>query len=412
MATPAPDWTGRRFEAEVGQVAHGGHCVSRVDGRVVFVRHALPDEQVELEITWDNGGSYCRADAVRVLRGAPERVEPPCPVSGPGGCGGCDFQHVSPAAQRDLKASVVAEQLRRLGGVDWPVEVHPLPGGPLRWRTRARLATDEHGAAGFRRQHSHAVQPIRDCPITVDGALSGVLDREYPAGAEVEVACDDSGSQHVSLVPRRDNGRRGGPRPVVGDGVLTQHAAGRRWRLSARGFWQAHTNAADVLAEQVAEFARAPEGGSAWDLYGGVGLFGSVLAGQVGPGGSVTVVESAKQAVADGRHNLADLPQVTFVAAGVERLVPRRRLRPARPDVVVLDPPRAGAGRGVLDGIAAAGPRRVVYVACDPAALGRDVALLAGHGYALRDLRAYDAFPMTHHVECVALFDRASEVAG
>lgn len=396
-----PDWTGRRCSAQVGPVAHGGHCVARVDGRVVFVRHALPGERVVVQITGDSG-SFCRGDAIKVLQASPDRVERTCPVSGPGGCGGCDWQHADPAAQRALKATVVAEQLSRLAGVDWPVEVAELPGGPLRWRTRARLAVDAEGRPGFRAQRSHQVIPVPDCPITSSTALQGVLGRRFTPNGEIEVAEDDEGTAHLAeLVPRR-SGRRGIPVPLHGDGVARYYAAGRWWRVSTHGFWQVHRAAADVLASTVAEFADAPPGGVAWDLYGGVGLFGSVLAGQVGEAGSVLVVESTRQAVADGQANLAHLPQVRFAPGRVDKLL-AGRMKPARPDVVVLDPPRSGAGRGVVDGIAAAKPSRVVYVACDPATLARDVALFQDRDYQLTMLRAYDAFPMTHHVECVAL---------
>jgi tRNA/tmRNA/rRNA uracil-C5-methylase (TrmA/RlmC/RlmD family) len=148
------------------------------------------------------------------------------------------------------------------------------------------------------------------------------------------------------------------------------------------------------------EWAAAPAGGTAWDLYGGVGLFAAVLAEQVGPAGAVVLVESGRDAVADAEANMADLPQVRCVIGRVERTVPEIT---ERPDVVVLDPPRKGAGRAVVDQIADRAPARVVYVACDPAALARDVALFAERGYELVKLRAFDAFPMTQHVECVAL---------
>ncbi|MGZ4575201.1 MAG: class I SAM-dependent RNA methyltransferase, partial [Mycobacteriaceae bacterium] len=177
---------------------------------------------------------------------------------------------------------------------------------------------------------------------------------------------------------------------------------GRSWRVSATGFWQGHVGAAEVYAQAVADFAQAPTGGTAWDLYGGAGLFAAVLAEQVGTGGSVVAVESSRTSVADGMAALADLPQVSFVAAQVEQHL---RLLPTPVDAVVLDPPRSGAGRLVVEGIVAAEPKRIVYVACDPAALGRDVALFAGHGYRMNALRAFDAFPMTHHVECIALFE-------
>jgi tRNA/tmRNA/rRNA uracil-C5-methylase (TrmA/RlmC/RlmD family) len=179
-----------------------------------------------------------------------------------------------------------------------------------------------------------------------------------------------------------------------------QHAAGRDWRLDAHGFWQVHPAAADTLAGLVADWAEAPRGGRAWDLYAGVGLFASVLAEQVGPAGHVLAIESGRRAVRDGETNLTDLPQVHWRNGRVEHALTDA----AKPvDVVVLDPPRKGAGKAVVESIVEGAPDRIVYVACDPAALARDLATFAHHGYGLADLRAFDAFPMTHHVECVAL---------
>ncbi|WP_199431732.1 class I SAM-dependent RNA methyltransferase [Qaidamihabitans albus] len=394
------DWTGRALEAEVGPVAHGGHCVSRVDGRVVFVRHALPGELVVAEVTEDKGGAFCRADAVRILRPAPDRVEPPCPVAGPGLCGGCDWQHASPRAQRALKAGVVAEQLRRLAGIEREVEVEELPGGSLRWRTRVRYVAGRDGRPGLRAHRSHRVIPLEDCPITVPGATGDVLSRRRRPGSEIEVAADAAGRTHVRVletVRGREKSRQ------VAGGVAAQRAAGRDWRLGAHDFWQVHPAAADTFAGVVADWALASPGGRVWDLYAGVGLFAAVLAGQVGPDGGVLAVESGRRAVADGEANLADLPQVRWRAGRVEHVLADVD---ERPEVVVLDPPRKGAGRAVVDAIAAGEPERVVYVACDPAALARDVATFTGHGYHLERLRAFDAFPMTHHVETLALLTR------
>ncbi|MGH3903283.1 MAG: class I SAM-dependent RNA methyltransferase [Pseudonocardiaceae bacterium] len=387
--------TGPELELTVGAVGHGGFCVARHEGRVVFVRHALPGERVRAVVTEDCGGSYCRADAVQVLEPAPGRVPPPCPVSGPGGCGGCDFQHVDPAVQRQLKAEVVAEALQRIAGLNVAVSVLELPGGALGWRTRTRLAVDDAGRPGFRLHRSHEVLPVADCALTVPGALDPVLSRRWRPRAELEVVADEAGRLHVAEL------RPGRPARVIrGTGRAVVHAAGRRWEFSANGFWQVHPAAADALAALVGEWAAAPQGGTAWDLYGGVGLFASVLAGQVGPAGSVTVVEYSPRAVADGTVALGELLQVRFVAGRVERALTRLT---GRPDVVVLDPPRRGAGREVAAAVAARGPERIVHVGCDPAALARDVAAYSDCGYRLVALRALDAFPMTHHVECVAL---------
>ena len=408
--TQVLDWTGRRLEVEVGSVAHGGHCVARYEGRVVFVRHALPGEVVLVEVTEDPGKGFCRADAVEVRRAAEGRVEPPCPLAamerGKERCGGCDFQHASAPTQRELKASVVREQLQRIAGIEREVEVRALPGDLLRWRTRVRLSVDDDGRPGFRAHRSHQIIPLDDCPITSREALAGLAGQEWRSRTELEVAADATGTAHVAVREQR-RGRRAPPatEQVRGSGDAEEVAIGRRWSVSADGFWQVHFAAADVFSEVVRRMARVPEGGVAWDLYGGVGLFAAVLAEQAGESGQVLVVESARRAVADAERNLADLPQVRCRAGAVEKVVRNPRL--ADPDVVVLDPPRKGAGREVVTALAARRPRRVVHVACDPAALARDVGLFAERGYRLAELEAFDAFPLTHHVECVALLERA-----
>lgn len=384
-------WVGREFEVTVGPVAHGGHCVARHEGRVVFVRHTLPGERVVVAVTEDRGGSFCRGDAVSVLSASPDRVTPSCPVAVPGGCGGCDWQHATWPAQRALKAAVVEEQLRRLGGVTMPVDVEELPGGPLRWRTRVRMTVDSDGRPGFRAHRGHRVVPVSDCPIAAFGTVDAVVGSSWEPGAALTVAVDAHAETHVSV-----DGSDGG--------VAVEQAARRSWRVSSDGFWQAHPDAADVYAEVVAGWSDLAAGEAAWDLYAGVGLFASVLASQVGPTGTVMAVESFRPAAVEAASNLADLPQVRVFAGKVEAVL--KAGEGPDPAVVVLDPPRKGAGRAVVSAIASRVARRVVYIACDPAALGRDVATFREHGFTLSGLRAFDAFPMTHHVECVALLTR------
>jgi tRNA/tmRNA/rRNA uracil-C5-methylase (TrmA/RlmC/RlmD family) len=406
---PKLDWKGRRFDVEVGAVAHGGHCVARSEGRVVFVRYALPGERVTVQVTEDKGGSFCRADAVEIIEASPDRVDPPCPVAVPGGCGGCDWQHASGEAQRRLKAAVVAEHLRKATSADHPVVVEELTGGLLEWRTRIRMAVGHDGSAGFHGHRSHGVLPVEHCPITVPGLVESVAGQQWQPAAEIELTRDGSGRIHsCQLGPlSRSNGRRQFPRHrITGSGEAVEFAAGRHWEFDAFGFWQVHPAAADTLAGVVAEWAQVSPGACAWDLYSGVGLFASVLAEQVGPSGVVYAVESGRTS-SDGAHSLADLPQVRMIGQKVEIALEHGLLDEPAPEVVVLDPPRKGAGHDVVDQIAARGPARVVYVACDPAALGRDVARFATHDYRLELVRAFDAFPMTHHVEAVALLTRA-----
>ncbi|ONI79410.1 RNA methyltransferase [Actinosynnema sp. ALI-1.44] len=399
------NWKGRRLDVEVGVVAHGGHCIARHEGRVLFVRHALPGERVIAEVTEDKGGSYCRADAVEILSASPDRVEPPCPLSGPGACGGCDWQHASGAAQRDLKAAVVAEHLAKATKRTIPVVVEELTGGLLGWRTRVRMAVGYDGMPGFHPHRSHAVVPVGHCPITVPGLVESVAGQDFTKDSELELVRDGRGRINARQL-KLTRGHRGRTHwrrtPVAGDGEAVEFAAGRHWDMDAYNFWQIHPAAADTLALAVGEWAQASKGACAWDLYSGVGLFASVLAGQTGPGGRVFAVESA-QSSSDSQRLLADLPQVKSVSRRVEHALRDELLDSPDPEVVVLDPPRKGAGHDVVDDIAERQPERVVYVACDPAALGRDVARFQQHGYRLEQVRAFDAFPMTHHVEAVAL---------
>ncbi|MGI4894288.1 MAG: class I SAM-dependent RNA methyltransferase [Janthinobacterium lividum] len=445
------DRTGTEFEVEVGTIAHGGHCVARHDGRVVFVRHALPGERVLVRVTEGSDGSaFWRADAVRVLQADADRVEAACPVAGPGRCGGCDFQHVTPARQRALKADVVAEQLHRLAGLDVDVVVEAVPepitartsrqvvrqveGGSapgaapegLRWRTRTQFAVDAEGRTGLRKHRSHDVIPVADCPISTEEVLaSGVLDARFGNVEAVEVATGSDGAPPLVVITPTAGRKANLPRlPDASLAIRTpdgvHRVSGRTWvgerirvrgrdfafRVGGAGFWQVHSGAAPALAEAVLEALQPQPGERAVDLYAGAGLFTAVLADAVGERGSVLAVESDERAVRDARRSLHGQAQVELWAGRVEEaLEDPDLLDPAvggAVDVVVLDPPRAGAGAVAVAGIAALAPRVVAYVACDPAALARDVAFFAGHGYVLDGLRAFDLFPMTHHVECVA----------
>ena len=411
-----PSWVGDRFEVTVGPVAHGGHCVARYEGRVVFVRHALPGERVVVEVTEDRHRGYCRADAVEVLDASPDRVERPCPSSGPGRCGGCDWQHAAPEAQRRLKGDVVTEQFARLAGMDVSLDVEELPGGPLHWRSRARFAVDRSGRPGLRPHRSREVYVLDDCPITVEAAAGAVLRRRWDGAGAVDVAVDSVGGVTTTTLDRRGHPQATRVvRPDDAGGAPHGSRAERRawhrdWQVEGTGFWQVHPAAADALVGAVAGYAAVRPGERVLDLYAGAGLFGGSLAPGVGEAGQVVCVEADAGACAAAADNLADLPQaeVWQGAVDAEGLSELLAELDGPPDVVVLDPPRAGAGREVSAVLAESGARALVYVACDPASLARDVAVLAESGWVLADLRAFDAFPNTHHVECVALLEPAA----
>jgi tRNA/tmRNA/rRNA uracil-C5-methylase (TrmA/RlmC/RlmD family) len=436
---------GQVVQVTITDVAHGGWCVARPeDGPVVFVRHALPGETVLARIT-EVTSRLARADAVDVLTPSPDRVEAPCPHARPGGCGGCDWQHATLPAQRELKAAVIRQQLRRLAGLEREIVVEALPGdegpgdegpgdeGPgdgklgagLGWRTRVQYAVDPDGTAGLRKHRSHEVVGIGECLIAHPGINDlGLPARRWPATASVEaLVAAGSGERAVIVtakgsvppdaapeadaVLRRAGSSGRGLTPVRGRSYLSQHAAGRDWRVSAGAFWQVHPAAAEVLTGAVLTALEPRPGDAALDLYCGVGLFAGALAPAVGPAGSVTGVEADHAAVRDARHNLRPWPWARVHRGDVAAVLLRETVAPTR--LVVADPPRAGLAREVIDYLGAGGrdaghdgATRFAYVSCDPATLARDIGLLVARGWTLDGLRAFDAFPMTHHVECVA----------
>lgn len=410
---------GARWTLEVGGVAHGGHCVARHEGRVVFVRHALPGERVVALVTEGrDGDSFVRADAVEVLEASPDRVVAPCRFAGPGLCGGCDFQHVTPEAQRRLKADVVREQFARVAKMpDLDVEVRPVPGDAdgLRWRTRVEFAVDAEGRAGLRAHRSREVVRIDDCLIATDDVVgSGVLDTQWEDCASVDVI-DAAHPDEPVLVPvpagaegkgtdwtEAPKGPTGG---LVGELVRQGDWEGE-YVVAARGFWQVHPGAASTFLSRVVDLLGAAPGDRVLDLYAGSGLFTMRLGELVEPGGFVLGVEGDAVAVANGERNTEHLPNVEWRAARVDRELRSLVRQGVTADLAVLDPPRTGAGKEVMALLAQVAPRRVVYVACDPAALARDVRQAAEHGYTMTSLEGWDAFPMTHHVECIAVLER------
>ncbi|MFI8326913.1 class I SAM-dependent RNA methyltransferase [Streptomyces sp. NPDC085529] len=437
--TPVTSLIGEEYEVEVGPVAHGGHCIARTEeGRVLFVRHALPGERVRARVTeGDESSRFLRADAVEILDASKDRIEAPCPFAGPGKCGGCDWQHAKPGAQRRLKGEVIAEQLKRLAGLTpeeagWdgtvvPAEGDKLPAGEVpQWRTRVQYAVDDEGRAGLRKHRSHEVQVIDHCMIAAQGVSElGIESRTWEGMAAVEaIAASGSNDRQVILTPRpgarlplveldkpvsvmRVDEKDGGVHRVHGRAFVRERADERTHRVGSGGFWQVHPKAADTLMRAVMQGLLPRKGDTALDLYCGVGLFAGALADRVGDQGAVLGIESGKRAVEDARHNLAGFPRVRVEQGKVEAVLPRTGITEV--DLIVLDPPRAGAGKQTVRHLAGLGARRIAYVACDPAALARDLGYFRESGYRVRTLRAFDLFPMTHHVECVAILEPAEK---
>lgn len=394
------------IELEVGKVAHGGHCVARHEGRVVFVRHALPGEVVRARVT--EGGDDARmwrADAVEVVEASPDRVASVWPEAGPGGIGGGELAHVALPAQREWKLAVLRESFERFARAEFPGTVSGAPGddarGGLRWRTRATVTAGPDGRASMHAHRGDGVRPLSSLPIAVEGVESTLLGARFPGGARVQAVAPGGEDPRVLVDGAPWKGGRADARPNAPRRVReTVETAQGRWdfQVDAGGFWQVHVEAPAVLVDAV--LSRIGDAGVVLDLYAGAGLFTVPLASQ---GRSVTSVEADPRASRDARRNVHALPSASIVQADTRRFLETHR---PTADAVVLDPPRSGAGARTLAAIAATGAPRLVYVACDPVALARDVALLDGLGYALVEAQGHDLFPMTHHVETVATFQR------
>lgn len=407
---------GQLLELEISNVAHGGVMVARHEGRVIFVSDAIPGETVLAVVSDDSKAKFWRADTVEVLSASEHRREhvwPEAALERPPAerAGGAEFGHIALDHQRDLKRRVLDDAVTRMAGLTTGVTVEAADGtadvivdgtvdstaNGTGWRTRVRLHVADDGAVGPFAARSHRVIPVSDLPLAVpriaDAAPLGTrVDRS--AGAHIDLVATSGGE--VLVLPQGTRSR-----PIV------ETAGGREFRLDARGFWQVHEHAAEVLTSAV-QWAIDPDvfdpGAPNLDLYGGVGLFAAAVADLAGAHARVTSVESDAAATDFAAQNLAEWPGARAVTARADRFLARLPADRAahRAATVVLDPPRSGAGQGVVTQIANLRPAQVVYVACDPVALARDIARFALHGYRLNRLRAFDLFPNTHHVEAVA----------
>ena len=412
---------------EVTALAVGGEGVAREpSGRVVFVEGALPGERVRVAVT-DARRHHARAALVEVVEPAPARVIPPCEFVA-AGCGGCGWQHVDPDAQRELKSSMVAEALARLGGLEAP-EVALGPVLPTTgYRTTLRGVAGADGRFSLRRHHSHDLVAVPACLVAHPRLAEVAAEGRFPPGSEVTIRVGARTGDRMVIIddpsdptsaplddpdvpPVRAEAERGGAGADVPDGVrvvtgaeladgrrawLFEVVAGVRLRVSARSFFQAGPDAAEALVGAVGE-ALGPCDTLA-DLYAGVGLF----AATVGRGARVVAVEASASAAADARVNLAGRD-----AKVVRSDVARRRARAV--EAVVADPPRVGLGPRGVRAVAATRAGRIALVSCDAGALGRDTRLLREAGYACTGSTLVDAFPHTPHVEVVSRFARVSE---
>jgi tRNA/tmRNA/rRNA uracil-C5-methylase (TrmA/RlmC/RlmD family) len=399
--------TNTELTLDTGAPANGGSCVAHHEGRVVFVRYALPGERVRVRVTAERG-SFWHAEVIEVIEPSADRAASLCPIAGVDGAGCCDLAFARPEAVRVLKAQVVANQLERLGGYRWdaPDTGAEVLAGPTGWRTRVRLDVGDDGRPGFHRYHSDELVNDLRCGQLPAGMLDGLAESEWQPHAHLHVALDDDGRRHVVSSAR--TGKRTVTTVAEGDYHAVQRVGRRSWRVPVTAFWQAHRDAAKLYSALVTDWAQPGAGQTAWDLYGGAGVFAAALGEAVGESGRVLTVDTSRAATKSARDALADLPQVEVLTDSVRRALERQGASAARADVAVLDPPRTGAGREVIDLLADAQVGRVVHIGCEAASFARDIGLYRGHGYTVEKIKVFDAFPLTHHAECVALLTHST----
>lgn len=411
---PAPA-VGEQHTLRITRMAHGGEGIGTLDGRVVFVRGAYPGDEVSVELRQVKK-NFARGEIVDIVTPSPSRVPQRCPATA-AGAGCTDFGDLDPTKEAPFKKEILADQLARMArGVSLPpievIDLAPADG----WRTRVRLGVDAEGRAGFRAARSNEIitgYPSSQIPEELCADILCPDGRRFQPGSELIIAGDSEGQRHIVESKKSGRGKRVErvEDVIEGSDIAVQRVLGRTFHVPATAFWQAHRNAAGCysglirtwLYEEVEDLELHGERPVAWDLYGGVGLFVPVLGDSLGEDAHIDSVELSRAA----RHEQPDLADydVTFHSTSVEKAIPGLE----RPDVVVLDPPRTGAGAQVISAVASAGPGLVIHIGCDPATFARDVRQWSEEGYQALRLTLVNAFPGTHHFEVLGLFARTQD---
>ncbi|MGA8086596.1 MAG: 23S rRNA (uracil(1939)-C(5))-methyltransferase RlmD [Terracidiphilus sp.] len=418
---------------EIEKPIYGGAFLARMEGKATFVPLTLPGEQARVRIV-EEKSSYASAEPEGIVRGVPERVVPHCRHFG--ACGGCHYQHANYEAQLQFKQAILRETLER-GGVRAPETIEVLAGNPWQYRNRIRLALDGAGRVGYRARRSHDLVAIAECPIAAPLLVKAALDAEEvlravkPAFRATEISlfsnADETELLASMMVPEpgtrgfdrvfeewkkripalvgaelvEDAGRGNAPKVLahLGESSLTYRTGGFDFRVDHGAFFQVNRWLIDDLCGKVAANRR---GGLAWDLFAGVGLFAKNLAKNFE---RVVAVEAAATASEALKHNLEGCADDCVIAETAAFL--RAQGKRPRPDLIVVDPPRAGLGSEATSFLAEVGAPAIVYVSCDPATLTRDLRALLGSGYELSSVSLADMFPQTFHLESVVELHRS-----
>jgi 23S rRNA (uracil1939-C5)-methyltransferase len=404
------------IEIELTGMAYGGEALGRLpDGRVVFVPLALPGERVKARIREDKK-RYARADLVEILSASPDRIPPHCAHYGT--CGGCHYQHLPYEAQLAAKRDILADQLKRIGGFPDPSVLPPAPSQPWGYRNHVQFHLTPEGRLGYFTHDSSHVFPIQECHlpqelinqvwpqlefeglpeverVTIrqggqDGLLL-VLESSDLLPPQVSIEELDISAVHLSPV---------GLLVLAGSPAISIEVLGRAFQVSAGSFFQVNTQMAEAMVGYVLEELSLPEDAVVLEVYCGAGLFSAFMAPRAG---RLVGIESSPDACRDFVVNLDEFENVELYEAPAEQVLPGLNVQP---DLVLVDPPRAGLSRHTLQSLVDFAPPVLIYISCDPATLARDARQIIRHGYQLQSAKVFDLFPQTYHIESVNIFTR------
>ena len=377
----------------VGNIANGGHFIGRHNDQIVFVRHSLTGEIANVKITAVNS-KFAFGDAIEIIKKSKDRVNAPCKYAHPEGCGGCDFQHIDPIAQLNLKKIVIQDQFKRIAKIEINPEIiskDSLEG--LNWRTRLNLAISENKKLGLHAHKSNKIIEIDECLIAVEGInKSKIFNEKWENEDNIKISYSSDNDMNISQLGKN----------ISGPDKLNEVVDDNKYYISPKSFWQSHKNAPEFILEQVLKFANIKEGERVCDLYGGVGLFTLPISKILGENGEVHLIEVNRVCIDDATEMFADIKNIFIHHGTVEQKLGSIK----KINTIILDPPRNGVSKQVINQMIEKKPQTIIYVSCNPSTLARDTKILTDNNYTLTNIVGLDLFPMTHHVECVASFTK------
>ena len=378
---------------EIGKIVHGGHFIARHNNKVIFVRHAISDEVANVKITFVNS-KLAFGDAIEILKSSKHRVLPPCKYSKPGKCGGCDFQHISRKIHEDLKKNVLKDLFNRIAKIEINphfISIDPING--LNWRSRLDLAVSKNKKVGLYAHKSNKIIEIDECLIALKKINdSGVFSKEWNTESKISLSVSSENQININTWNKNISDYK----------KLTEIVEDNDYTISPNSFWQSHKNAPRLLLQQVIKYSDVKLGDRICDLYGGVGLFTSAMSKISGKEGELHLIERDNSCINDAKLMFQNKKNIIIHHGNVEQKLGKIK----KIDIIILDPPRNGASKQVINQIIEKQPRSIVYISCNPASLARDTKILVNSNYTLNKVIGLDLFPMTHHIECIASFKK------